>query len=163
MTEMTTTPAAEPERYYASFPRRLNALSIDLLILIAFSAVIFAILPAGSAHSPLRPILAVLWWGGFLLYDPLTVAYLGGTFGHRFQNLRVVDNRTGGNIGFPKALARWVVKGVLGLFSFLTMSFSKRHQAVHDILTHSSVQLRDPSKAQPTHYVRGPKPGSATQ
>ncbi|MES2306996.1 MAG: RDD family protein [Gemmatimonadota bacterium] len=162
MTDPGPVSPAEAERYYASFPRRLNALSIDLLILIAYSAVIFAILPAGSAQSPLRPILAVLWWGGVFLYEPLTVAFLGGTFGHQLQNLRVVDNRTGGNIGLPKAVARTLVKMLLGIFSFLSMSFSKRHQAIHDILTHSSVQLRDPGKAQPTHYVVGPKAGSSS-
>jgi len=29
---------------------------------------------------------------------------------------------------------------------------TQRHQAVHDLLTHSTVQIRDRSKAEPHHY-----------
>jgi uncharacterized RDD family membrane protein YckC len=79
----------------------------------------------------------------------------GGTIGHRTMNLRVVDNRTAGNVSLPKALARFIVKGLLGILSFFTMNFSRRHHAVHDILTGSSVQIRNPSKAQPHHYTLG--------
>jgi hypothetical protein len=32
------------------------------------------------------------------------------------------------------------------------MTATRRHQAVHDILTRSTVQIRDPSKALPYHY-----------
>ena len=72
------------------------------------------------------------------------------------MNLRVVDNRSGGNVSLLKALARLVVKGVLGIFSFFSMNLSRRHQAIHDILTRSSVQIKNPSRAQPHHYTVGP-------
>jgi len=42
------------------------------------------------------------------------ISLTGGTIGHRRVNLRVVDDRTRGNVSFPKAVARTVVKGVLG-------------------------------------------------
>ncbi len=80
----------------------------------------------------------------------------GGTLGHRFMNLQVVDNRTGGRVSLLKALARYVVKGLLGVFSFFTMSFSRRHQALHDLVTNSSVRIRNPSRAQPHQYTVGP-------
>jgi uncharacterized RDD family membrane protein YckC len=67
----------------------------------------------------------------------------------------VVDNRTQRNVSLAKALARFGVKGVLGILSFFTMNFSRRHQAAHDILTNSSVQIRDATKAQPHHYTVG--------
>jgi hypothetical protein len=47
-----------------------------------------------------------------------------------------------------------VIKAVLGWFSFISMLTSRRHQAVHDWLTRSTVQLRDPSRASSQDYVR---------
>jgi hypothetical protein len=43
------------------------------------------------------------------------------------------------------------------------MNFSRRHQAVHDILTGSSVRIRDAARARPHQYwARAPDgPGAA--
>ena len=71
------------------------------------------------------------------------------------MNLQVVDNGTQGPVSLAKALARFWLKALLGIFSFFTMSFSRRHQAVHDILTNSSVRIRDAAKAPPHHYTLG--------
>ena len=71
------------------------------------------------------------------------------------MNLRVADNRTQGNVSLHKALTRFVLKALLGVFSFLTMNFSRRHQALHDIVTNSSVRIRDAAKARPEHYTLG--------
>ena len=64
----------------------------------------------------------------------------------------MVDDRTHGNIGILKAFARVAIKTVLSWYSFFSMTATRRHQAVHDILTRSTVQIRDPSKALPHHY-----------
>jgi hypothetical protein len=69
------------------------------------------------------------------------------------MNLRVADEHTDARLGIGRALGRYVVKGLLGVFSFLSMAASRRHQALHDMMTRSTVQIRDPSKAQPHHYV----------
>jgi hypothetical protein len=41
---------------------------------------------------------------------------------------------------------------VLGVASFITMGTTRRYQAVHDLLTHSTVQIRDATKASEHHY-----------
>jgi uncharacterized RDD family membrane protein YckC len=154
----------DPEPRYATFPRRLNALSVDALILIVFSVVVFSLLPSGAERPALRLSLAFLWWGTLLLYEPVMVTWFGGTLGHRLLNLRVVDDNTGGNPGLMKALGRFLIKGLLGVASFVSMSFARRHQALHDMMTRSTVQVRDPSKAAPHHYVldREPPPPPGT-
>jgi hypothetical protein len=38
------------------------------------------------------------------------------------------------------------------------MAFTRRHQAFHDRWTSSSVQMRDPVRAKPYHYVREGEP-----
>jgi uncharacterized RDD family membrane protein YckC len=88
-----------------------------------------------------------------LLYEPVLVSFTGSTLGHYFTNLRVVDERSGGNVSFLKACARVAIKSVLGLYSFVILAATRRNQAVHDLLTKSTVQIRDPMKASPGQYV----------
>jgi uncharacterized RDD family membrane protein YckC len=88
-----------------------------------------------------------------LLYEPVLVSVTGGTLGHYFTNLRVVDDRSGGNVSFLKACARVVIKGLLGWYSFVVLAATRRNQAIHDMLTRSTVQIRDPAKALPGQYV----------
>jgi uncharacterized RDD family membrane protein YckC len=140
---------------YANFPRRLNALSLDTVVLLASSAFILFVASIFERVDTVRITLVILWWLLLLFYEPLLVWRLGGTIGHRAMNLRVVDNRKEGNVSLLKALARFWVKTFLGIFSFLTMSFSRRHQAVHDIVTNSSVRIKNMAKARPEHYTLG--------
>jgi hypothetical protein len=63
----------------------------------------------------------------------------------------VVDDG-GGNVNFLKAVARVLIKSLLGWYSFVAMAMTYRHQAVHDLMTSSTVQIRDLTKAQPHHF-----------
>ena len=87
-----------------------------------------------------------------LLYEPVLVSTTGSTLGHHFTNLRVVDDR-GGNVSFLKACARVIIKGTLGWFSFVILAATRRNQAIHDLLTRSTVQIRNSSKARPGQYI----------
>ena len=88
----------------------------------------------------------------WLLYEPLLVSMTGGTVGHHVCNIRVVDDRTGGNVSFGKAIVRMVIKTILGWFSFISMAVASRHQALHDVLTKSTVQIRNLAKARPHDF-----------
>ena len=88
------------------------------------------------------------------LYEPILVAMAGGTIGHWLMNLRVVDNQSGGNLGLLKALARTVIKDLLGWLSFVTMAVARRHQSLHDIFTNSTVQVREASKSRLHHFAQ---------
>jgi uncharacterized RDD family membrane protein YckC len=99
--------------------------------------------------------VVVAWFWIAVLYEPVLVWRRGGTVGHSRLNLRVVDDRTGGNLSLPKALVRYSLKSVLALPSFLSMTMSARHQAVHDLLTGSSVRVRDAAVAHTEDFVIG--------
>jgi hypothetical protein len=60
-------------------------------------------------------VLGVLVIAALVLYEPILVSRIGGTLGHYFNNLRVVDEGDGGNISFLKACARVVIKGLLAV------------------------------------------------
>jgi len=141
---------AEP--VYGRFSRRVRAVVIDwIIIMLLMVAALFAAVSANS--DSVGRILGFTLVGVWLLYEPLLVSLAGSTVGHYLSNLRVVDDGTHGNVGFPKAVARLVIKTVLGIYSFITMATTSRHQAVHDLMTRSTVQIRDRSKASYAHYV----------
>lgn len=131
---------------YANFTRRFQGLALDAVVVLTGVVVIAVVSDMtrdvpGSGRAAMAALLGLIF-----LYEPVMVARYGGTLGHRVVNLRVVDDATGGNPGFLRALARFVIKTALGILSF------GRHQAVHDSLTHTTVQLRDLSRARPTDY-----------
>jgi hypothetical protein len=111
---------------------------------------LFIAASVGSDHVSLT--LGILVVFVLLLYDPVLVSLTGGTLGHYLTNLRV-DGRRGGNVSFPKAVARLALKSLLGWYSFIVMTATRRNQAMHDLLTRSTVEIRDPAKARPHHYI----------
>jgi hypothetical protein len=141
-----TTPA------YARFSRRLKGLAIDWIVFLLLLATALFLATAMQSNSIGRYIgfSAIVI---FLLYEPVLVSLTGGTIGHYVSNLRVVDDRTKGNVGFLKAFARFAIKTLLGWYSFISMGITRRHQAVHDLMTFSTVQIRDLAKAQPHQYL----------
>jgi uncharacterized RDD family membrane protein YckC len=100
----------------------------------------------------------VAWLALVFLYEPGQVAWFGATLGHRLQNLRVIDLRTGGSLSYVRALVRAALKLLIGIIGFLGMAFTRRHQALHDLLTGSAVCIRDPARAMPWQYVRESEP-----
>ena len=119
-------------------------------MIVIFGALLAAVTVRSDNFSRALGILVVI---ALLLYEPVLVSFTGGTLGHYLANLRVVDERDGGNISFLKACARVVIKGLLGLYSFAILAATRRNQAVHDLLTRSTVQIRDPAKALPGQYI----------
>lgn len=144
--------AATDAPRYARFARRLRAMLIDwvIMIVLLFGGVGLA---ASLANDAISRVLGFAVVAMALLYEPVLVSWTGGTLGHRFTNLRVVDEAHGGNVSFLKACARVIIKGVLGLYSFVVMAATRRNQAVHDLLTHSTVQIRDAAIASDHDYI----------
>jgi len=137
---------------YARFVRRFRAFVIDFIVMVVvmFGALFIASIVEVDHVARVLGIVVVLT---LLLYEPILVSATGSTIGHYMANLRVVDDRSHGNVSFLKAVARVLIKSVLGWYSFMTMAVTRRNQALHDKLTASTVQIRDRAKAQPWHYV----------
>jgi hypothetical protein len=151
MSQMTLDAAASAP-LYARFSRRFRGIVVDWAIAMAvlFGAVSVAISVESDNFSRALGVLVI---ATLLLYEPVLVSFTGGTLGHHFTNLRVVDDRSGGNVSFLKACARVVLKGVLGWYSFVILAATRRNQAVHDLLTRSTVQIRDPARARSGQYI----------
>lgn len=147
--------ASHPEAttgLYSRLPRRIQAAALDAAVVVG---VLFAAIMVGAAipSEAASRWVARLGMLNLLCYEPLLTAYAGGTLGHRMLNLRVVDERTGGNLPLRRALLRWAGKCMFGWLSFVSMAATRRHQALHDLLSASTVQVRDPARAEPIHYA----------
>lgn len=135
---------------YASFGGRVRALLTDFTVGMAglLAVVLLAALTTsvpGSGRLAVAALVALA-----VLYEPVMVWRFGGTVGHRRANLRVVHDATGGNPGLLRAFARFLAKGVLGPLSFTSMALTRRHQAMHDGLTGTTVRIRDLARAHPS-------------
>ena len=142
---MGTSSQAPPK--YVRFSRRLRGLALDFILFLVLMVCALQIAVAFNQNDLAR----VLGFGfviGFLLYEPLLVSLFGGTIGHYLSNIKVVDDRTNGNVSFLKAVGRVVIKTILGWYSFISMVATRRHQALHDLLTRSTVQICDPAIAR---------------
>lgn len=120
MSVHSDTPAATAPRY-ARFSRRFRGIVLDWMIAMAilFGAVMLASVVQNDNFSRALGVLVI---ATLLLYEPVLVSFTGSTLGHYFTNLRVVDERSGGNVSFLKACARVAIKGVLGLYSFVILA-----------------------------------------
>jgi uncharacterized RDD family membrane protein YckC len=135
---------------YASIPRRIQAVMLDsvlLVVLLIIGTSVAEMLSPGVARWINRLMILTI-----LLYEPLLVSAWGGTLGHRMLNLRVVGG-DGERLSFPLALARVLIKALLGLLSFAMMAVTRRHQALHDLMVRATVQVRDPSRARAADFV----------
>jgi uncharacterized RDD family membrane protein YckC len=147
------TRANEADLGYARFSRRAQAFLLDALVYVVLIVVLLIAAPLVGTTPTAQRVLFGLIVAAALLYEPLFVMTEGGTLGHRWTNLRVVDNRFGTKLGFFRAFLRFLVKAALGWFSFVSMAFTRRHQAIHDLVTGSHVRVRDLSLALPEHYT----------
>jgi uncharacterized RDD family membrane protein YckC len=138
--------ASSDTQAYVRFTRRVQAVLVDTIIFMIVLAGALAVAVAFASDNIARIVgftVAATW----LFYEPMLVSLTGGTIGHYLYNMRVVDDR-GGNVNFLKTVARVVIKSLLGWYSFVAMAMTHRHQAIHDLLTSSTVQIRDLAKAQ---------------
>ncbi len=153
----TTGGDAEPVSVlYASLLRRFQAVIFDSVVYVAVWFLAMVLGTAAASVAPIGGVFLILWVGFVLLYEPVSVSRFGGTLGHRFTNLRVVSNQTGGSISFGAALVRLLIKWFFGWLSFALILFTRRRQALHDLWTLSTVQIRDAEAAQPHHFVALP-------
>ena len=138
---------------YATFALRVRALVLDSLIL--FAVLLAAVAVAANVHLGQSGRLTL--FGGLvalvILYEPLLIASRGRTVGHWLCNLRVVAPTADGRLPLWKAFLRWFLKGLTGLASFATMGATPRNQALHDLAFGTTVQVADPARAKPQHFI----------
>ena len=122
---------------YAGFWIRIESITVDVLAQI-FIGIIFFIPFSFGFHENL---FVVLFFAFEVLY---TLFFLGGrwdSLGHRLVGIRVVRSN-GERVGFGRSIARGFLIFVLPV-SVWTIPFTRRRQALHDLLPDTVVVKRE--------------------
>ena len=126
---------------YPRFSRRVAAVVVDSMIYMVLFIALAVALGRVDMHGGIKVAVMV---AVYIILEPVLVSITGGTLGQHWRGLRVQHAETGGFLSLPRAVLRFIVKSILGLYSLLLILLTKRHQAVHDMVSGSVVVLRDP-------------------
>ena len=131
---------------------RLQAYLRDFFVYMA--AVVSCMLVAVAIATPIATQVSVVAGILFLLlYEPVCIWMAGGTIGHLSLNLRVARAKDLGPVSFWQALLRTVVKGLVGVWGFISIYFTRRCQGIHDLAAGTVVIPRDGSKVSGTGFA----------
>lgn len=133
----------QQELKYPRLYRRIQAFIIDWSIFIVMFFAAAMILADYEIHGGIKLIVFAII---LIILEPGLVSITGGSIGHHLRGLRIQDQRHGKNINIYRAIIRWIVKNLLGLWSFFFILQTRKHQAIHDQISGSVVILRDPAK-----------------
>jgi uncharacterized RDD family membrane protein YckC len=127
------------------YPRLLRRVRAALIDSVVFAAIIIAwIYSFGLLENAHAAIKVGLLAAACLIVEPGLVSLTGGTIGHLLMGLRVRDAGVDERIGFLRATIRGLARSLLGLFSLLFMFVTRRHQAIHDYVSRSTVVIDHP-------------------
>ncbi|WP_281649171.1 RDD family protein [Parendozoicomonas sp. Alg238-R29] len=121
---------------YPRLIRRLKALWIDGLIIIPFIVLGFVLVSILKTKNDLINILIVLF--PIFMYEPFMVSLRGATFGHSLYGLKIITTK-GNKLNIVLSTLRFLLKIVAGSFSLIFVLTTKKHQALHDLLSGSLV------------------------
>lgn len=143
---------------YAGFWVRFLAAFLDILVLgagvILFIFAIAALLAYSGRESLLYDRLALPLFYSVIIF--ITVSYYilmesgedGATLGKRWLNIKIID-ASGNQLTITRALARLILRVfsfALLTLGFLIQPFTRRKQAMHDLLAHTVVVRENESR-----------------
>ena len=99
--------------FYPFLNRRVYAAAVDGCLLVLGIAAI--ILFVGQLNPP--PWIYFSLFANLSLIEPVLVSITGGSIGHHIFGIRVIDQASGNNIGFFRALVRTLTRFIFGIFS----------------------------------------------
>lgn len=126
---------------YPRLIRRIQALLIDSAVLLA--VFICSVALAGYLKLDNEFLGAAIAFLPAILIEPLLVSLKGGTIGHHILGLRVRNIANSKNLNIFSAIIRTALKAILGTVSLVCVLTTKKHQAIHDLLTRSIVVIND--------------------
>lgn len=116
---------------------RAKAAIIDVIIMIVMMLAVSDIFSNMENVPNYYKMIAFV--GIYLLYDPLFISLKGATIGHQICKIKVQRLDNGKNINLIQAIIRFVMKSILGIVSFFTVSQNQNGQAIHDGVVNSVV------------------------
>ena len=135
-----------------SYPKlflRLQAFLLDSVIIsvvLIFIILISSEIDFGHYISKLIFILAPT-----LSLEPFLTHFTGGSIGHHYAGLKVINTNQKNNLSLFRSYVRFFVKLPIGIYSFISILITKKHQAIHDLFSGSVVIFKN-EESVPGHY-----------
>jgi uncharacterized RDD family membrane protein YckC len=127
---------------YPRLIKRVRAVLIDSVLTIIAIATSLSVGSAIGVSSGIAKIMLIV--SPILILDPILVSLTGGTIGHHLMGIRVTRIDGLSRINMVAATVRFIVKALLGWFSFIFVLTTSKHQAIHDLVAHSIVINKNP-------------------
>ncbi len=126
---------------YARLSPRIRALLIDSLIAsFVFIASIVIVSALGIENQYLAAAIAFI--PAFSI-EPIMLSIKGGSIGHLKVGIRVRSASSDANLNIIVAYLRSIIKFILGIPSLIFVLTTRKHQAIHDLLTNAVVVVHD--------------------
>jgi uncharacterized RDD family membrane protein YckC len=121
---------------YPSLLKRVQSIFIDgcLLIIVMFT---FAWIVGDNDTMP-GWVKGLIFYGYWVLYEPICTAFAGATLGNFLIGIRVrkVNDRSQ-KISLLSAFIRVIVKSLFGWLSFISIHFNEQKRTLHDLASGS--------------------------
>ncbi|MEI7896227.1 MAG: RDD family protein [bacterium] len=121
---------------YPPLLRRFQSIAIDQFFIV-FCMIVFGILLSNINEENTGVFKAILLLGLFLVYEPFCMAY-GCTIGNLICGIRVrkFDDQER-RINIFNSYLRFIIKFLLGIISFFTVTSNISKRAIHDMASGS--------------------------
>ncbi len=127
---------------YTRLSRRLKAVMVDTFVLIlSIVTSIFLVGQVGIENKILSITMIVVF---SLSIEPFFVRFTGASIGHHVFGVRIRHSETDKNISLINSYLRVIFKLLVGTISLITVMSSRKHQALHDMISRSIVVLKNP-------------------
>lgn len=126
------------EEIYPPLIKRVQSLIIDQVFII-LCMFIFAFLLGNSNEESTGTLRGVLFISLFLIYEPVCMTF-GCTIGNYASGIRVRKFKDEArHINIFQSYIRFIIKILLGIISFFSVTFNKSKRAMHDMVAGSVV------------------------
>lgn len=123
---------------YPPMIKRFQSLIVDQVLLITCMFIISNLFGTSEEESN-GALRGILFLGLFVIYDPFCLSF-GTTVGNLAAGIRVRQFKNEEKrLSIPNSYVRFVVKLILGIISFFTVTSNKSKRAIHDFASGSIV------------------------
>ena len=133
---------------YARLSPRIQALLIDSLI--ASFVFIMSILVVSALGFENQYVAAAIAFIPAFSVESIMLSIKGASLGHLKVGIRINNASTGRPLNIVVAYFRSIIKFLLGIPSLIFVLTTRKHQAIHDLLTNAIVVVHD-AKNKPSY------------
>lgn len=132
---------------YTKLSRRIKALLYDGLALAAGLFITIFLVTALKLQSQFIESVLIIFI--VISIEPLFISITGSSIGHHIVGLRVRRSKTDKRLNILLSYVRFITKLPLGIISFISVLTTRKHQAIHDVISDSIVVHKSAKNVPP--------------